>query len=487
MSESRIAGLGLGVMLLMAIFEIGPIHADEYFQLIEFAQYRLGNTSAGDLPWEFHEQMRPTIQVWLVVTIIKVLSFLQLEDPFAIALLLRLISGVGTWWIIRKFNRLIVARHFRDDEFARLFQMGSYFIWFVPMAGAHFSSESFSAIFLLMGLYPLLRDPEDRRGILWAGLFLGLSFQCRYQIGISVAAVYFWLWLVARVPVARIAGSALVLVGTAAFGLLLDSCFYGEFVLAPFNYLKQNLVEGKASSFGTEPWFYYLTHFSFSRPVIGIPLMLFFLRGLVPLRMHLFTWVILPFVLVHSLIAHKEMRFLFPMIYPFIAVAFHGFHSFFERREFLRRHRMMVGAFFGVNLIVILLVMIDPHETESNYRYLYRNLGKGEGNVIGIQREYYEMSGLKVTFYRPKDVKSMVVEDEEGLRELLIGNPINAGFVISNRHELEVDLDGYSIERVHSVYPDWLVRMKGVEWGDSQHSPTVFLIERTRPFQGRGE
>lgn len=485
-SEAKIAGLGLLVLVLMAIFEIGPIHLDEYFQLIEFAQYQLGNTSASDLPWEFHEKMRPTIQVWMVVGIIKALNFLHLEDPFTISLILRLMSCVGFWWVIRKFNRLIGARYFKDEEFSKMFQVSSYFIWFVPMASAHFSSESFSAMFLLMGLYPIIRDPHDKRGILWAGLFLGLSFLFRYQTGISVAAVYLWLFFVARVSIGRIVGSGLVFVAVTAFGAVLDSGFYGGWVFAPLNYLKLNLIDGKASSFGTEPFYYYVTHFSLSRPVIGIPLIIFFVRGLVSLRKHLFTWVIIPFILIHSLISHKEIRFLFPMIYPFIFIAFHGFHSFFKDRRFSGYHRILVRAFLGVNLFVILLVMINPHETESNYRYLYRNLEKGDGNVISIGRDCYEMGGLRVTFYKPEDATSMVVGEEDELPGFLAENRIDAGFVIFKGYELGVELDGYSVEQVHSIHPDWLVRIKGEEWRESLESSTVFLIRRESPLQGGG-
>ncbi|MCH7228164.1 hypothetical protein [Haloferula sp. A504] len=485
-SEAKIAGLGLGVLVLMAVFEIGPIHLDEYFQLIEFAQYQLGNTPASDLPWEFHEKMRPTIQVWMVVGIIKTLNFVHIEDPFTIALILRLISCLGFWAVVLAFNQLLGARCFKDEAFSKMFQVSTYFIWFVPWANAHFSSESFSAIFLLLGLYPLIRDPHDKRGLLWAGLCLGLSFLFRYQTGIAAAGTYLWLLLVARVPVARIAGSSLVFVAVTAVGVIVDSAFYGEWVFAPFNYLKLNLVDGKASSFGTEPWYYYVTHFSFSRPLIGIPLVILFARGLVLRRNHLFTWVIVPFVVVHSLIAHKEMRFLFPMIYPFIFVAFHGFHSFFENREFPGYQRVLTRVFLGANLLVILLVMINPHETESNYRHLYRNIDKGGGTVIGIGQDCYEMSGLSVSFYRPDGVTSMVVDDRAGLRELLEENRIDAAFVIHDRYDMGPDLDGYSVERSHSIYPEWLVRWKGAEWRESLESSTVFLIRRKSPPQGGG-
>jgi len=43
---------------------------DEHFQIIEFANYKLGNTKPQDLSWEFKAEIRPTIQPALTYLII---------------------------------------------------------------------------------------------------------------------------------------------------------------------------------------------------------------------------------------------------------------------------------------------------------------------------------------------------------------------------------------------------------------------------------
>lgn len=476
--ESGIKYIGLVVFVLMAVLEVGHIHPDEHFQLIEFAQYQLGRASADDLPWEFHEQMRPTLQVWMVVGIIQVLGFLHVENPFTITLILRLFTAVAYWLVISRFNRLLIEQHVPKGEFSMLFQLSTYLIWFVPFANAHFTSESFSAIFLLLGIHPLIRDPNGRKGLLGAGVSLGIAFLFRYQVGIAVAGVYLWLLMVARIPIGRILESGILCVGVIALGSGLDSLFYGQPVFAPWNYLKLNLVDGKASEFGTDPWYFYFTRFALSRPVIGIVLLVFFAKGLFVLRRHLFVWVIVPFVMVHSLIAHKEMRFLFPIIYPFIFVCFRGFLSFFKGLS-LRKYQVgLFRAFLGANVIIIVLVMLMPDQIVMTYRYLYENRDKVDGNIISVGKSYYdEMAHLKSTFYTPPDVRLMVA-DENDLSGCLSRNRAREAFLIQDEEEIDVVVDGYSVQRAYSAYPDWLVDALRSVGRDSLNRHTVFLIRK---------
>jgi phosphatidylinositol glycan class B len=178
-----IAYAGLLLFILTAYFNIGHLHSDEHFQLIEFAQYKLGNTASYDLAWEFHEKMRPSLQVWLLLFIMKVLSFLQVENPFTIALILRLLSAFAYWLVITHMNKLLVERYFSESKFKNYFYLVSYFVWFVPFASVHFSSENFAAIFLLLGMFYLIKDHEKQGNLLLTGLFFSSFSACALSNG----------------------------------------------------------------------------------------------------------------------------------------------------------------------------------------------------------------------------------------------------------------------------------------------------------------
>ena len=53
--------LSLFVYLITAFFSVGYYHPDEHFQLLELCNYKLGNSPASDLAWEFNERIRPGI------------------------------------------------------------------------------------------------------------------------------------------------------------------------------------------------------------------------------------------------------------------------------------------------------------------------------------------------------------------------------------------------------------------------------------------
>ncbi|MDR3355642.1 MAG: hypothetical protein LBO04_00430 [Spirochaetaceae bacterium] len=56
-------------------------HPYEYFQAIEFANYKLGSTDKSELAWEFNARMRPWLQPSIYYVLIKTFKFLGVNDP----------------------------------------------------------------------------------------------------------------------------------------------------------------------------------------------------------------------------------------------------------------------------------------------------------------------------------------------------------------------------------------------------------------------
>src|SRR5690242_5224606 len=77
-----------------AWFNAGFLSADEHYQIIEFAQYKLGRQSAAALAWEFPAQMRPALQPWFAAMAIRLHHALGATSPFTIAFSLRLLSTI---------------------------------------------------------------------------------------------------------------------------------------------------------------------------------------------------------------------------------------------------------------------------------------------------------------------------------------------------------------------------------------------------------
>jgi GPI mannosyltransferase 3 len=158
--------------------------------------------------------------------------------------------------------------------------------------------------------------PEKKR-LFFAGLFCGLAVSLRIQLAPAVAFAVFCFcrggWR--RKGPALLAG---LLLPVAAFGLL-DAITWSYPFQSFLLYLWVNLVEGRSLMFGTLPWYWYLLLLARS---FG-PLLLLALVGV--RRSPFLGWVTFIVVSSHSLLAHKEPRFMYPVMPIVITLAALGF------------------------------------------------------------------------------------------------------------------------------------------------------------------
>lgn len=313
---------------ITAYFSYAYFHIDEYFQILELVRYKNGDI--GDpLPWEHVERLRPWLQPALYFGVVKVLG---LHDAYRMAFVLRLLTGlanVGSVFLLWRTTE----RWLETDEAKRLHLRVLTLLGFLPYLFVRTSSESASAAALTAGFALIFRSTRKREGkwegepslvqMALGGFLLGAAFEFRFQTAFSSLPIVIWL-LVHRVRrIALLAGG-----GFAALllGALADRWGYGEWQFPAWTYFRTNILEGAAGTFGTEPPFAYvwMTPANLFFPVVGALIVLVVLAWRRHLRDPL-TAATLPFVLVHCLIAHKEERFLFPVVTLCVAlVAFAG-------------------------------------------------------------------------------------------------------------------------------------------------------------------
>jgi len=302
---------------------VGFVNADEHYQILEFAQYKLGYQSADALAWEFAMRMRPTLQPWLAAGAIRAHHLAGVTSPFAIAFSLRLVSALLA--IVVSFElcgRCLPAITSRGGKLAALFL--SFFLWGVPTAHGRFSSENWGGIWLAAGLCLFIdalnaepRSPAPARRLAGAaGLLWAIAFYCRFQVGFAIAGALLWLFVVRRRSASLGLAIALGLAAGFVANEILDYGLYGSWTIAPINYVWQNLVEGRAATFGTAPWWMISVYVT----VALIPPYSLALIGVLGLgswlaRRDLLVWVAVPFFVAHALVDRKDPRFLIPLLY----------------------------------------------------------------------------------------------------------------------------------------------------------------------------
>lgn len=332
--------LGKALRLLAVLTAVSAVtsvtffHPDEHFQTVEFASLKLGFTAASELPWEYAARLRPWLQPALYTLIAKGALALGVTSRFVLLGLFRAATALFSFVAFRAFAMRAV-RELPRERMRLAFARTAALFGFLPYLFVRTSSETFAAAFLLFAVTAAwVPGAFSRRRSLVLGALLGLAFEARFQTAFAAFGLLAWL-----VRVRRVRSSALLTViagglGIVALSVAVDAWGYGELCFPPWNYLRENVLHGVAKQFGEEPLWAYplLVVVNVFLPVAVLAVVAV---GVAAWRFprHLLTWVVVPFVLLHSLVSHKEERFLFPLAPLVPALVALAFSSPLQRRD----------------------------------------------------------------------------------------------------------------------------------------------------------
>jgi phosphatidylinositol glycan class B len=318
----------LAILGFQAYHSIGFYHPDEHYQILEFAMMKFDKSRTSGLAWEYASQIRNGIQPLIAFLCFRALKVFNITDPFYLALFLRAVTCLYAFFTIRAFTFSSLEKI--GDKYRISLLLLTVIVWFLPMLNVRFSSENYSGLAILNALTLLNRDKG--KNLFFVGFFFGLAFLFRFQSALFSAGIYLFLITVKREKIPRLAISMTAFILVTCLGVVIDYWLYEKIVLSAYNYFTANIVQDIASSFGTAPW-YYLVTASVKRAFYPLGILIWSATAIVAVARpkELIIWGIIPFVLVHSMIPHKEIRFLFPLInlIPYILVL--GYQTLSER------------------------------------------------------------------------------------------------------------------------------------------------------------
>jgi phosphatidylinositol glycan class B len=486
-----IVAVAATISIASAWFNRGFFSHDEHFQILEFAWYKLGNTPANALAWEFQARMRPALQPFLAAGLFKGLSALGLFTPFFATFLLRLASGLlGLWISLALCVRAIPW--VCDPSFRRLLLPGMLFLWFLPYVHGRFASENWGGLLFFGGLCPLLdvtAPVGGRRPILLsavAGLIWGAAFYCRFQIGLAIAGAGLWLWLIGRARprvIVMLAASFLLACG---LNTAIDRWLYGEWVCTPYNYFHANLVEGRAAAFGIQPsWFYVTQLLAVLVPPFSVVLVGLLVAGVWLCRRSVLVWAVVPFVIGHNILGHKEARFLVPMTYalvPLLVLAADSLPAALRARltgwTRTRPATTAASIFIAVNMLALSVMTFKPSsETESVYRWLYEESRQQPIVLYTASRLPYSMAGNAVDFYRPANLTVKSLNDIGELRDSVAARAGRVFFFQQSQQPPEwMAANRIACTPVARTLPAWTTRFNVNNWLSRMYVWTVFSL-----------
>jgi hypothetical protein len=285
-------------------------HNDEIFQYLEPAWRMLGHDSI--VSWEWRYGMRG----WLLPTLMA--GPVELGDwlfpggmgafvaPRLVAAMASLSIVVSAW--------AFGARVSRTHAIVAGFVAAIWFelLYFAP----HVLGEPLATAMLLPAALLLTRNAASQRDLAGAGALLGLTILFRFQYAPAVATLAVaacWGHWKKIVPMA-IGGFAVLMLSAVA------DAAHGA---VPFAWLviniQQNLLLDRAADFGVTPAVAYLESFWSMWSIAIVPLTFAIVRG----WRHApeLTCVAIVNIAFHSLIGHKEYRFIFLSVTLLIIIA----------------------------------------------------------------------------------------------------------------------------------------------------------------------
>jgi phosphatidylinositol glycan class B len=417
--------------LIAVIFSEGHHKLDEYGGIFAYTGYGLGLWDESFLnPGEYPAQIRPWIQPLLYMIPISPYTLLGGENPFVINTMMRLISSIfglfGIWSLIK------IQDYFLDTSFQKKISiLVLTLFWFFPYFHARSTAENFGISLFLIALHFIL----NRKSFLYAGLFLAVCFFMRFQMVTMIGPLILWLFIFKRDGVHQIILGGLF---GSALMIAIDSYFYSGFSFTPWNYWKFNIIDGVASSIGEDPW-----HFYFKK---------IFLKGIPPLSIIMFasifwywikkpksliTWLMIPFFVVHCFIAHKELRFLYPlaMFFPLI------FAVWIER---IPKRDTILKIAITVNFILLPIASLKPAFSAIGlYHFIWDNQIR-EVQVLG------DFPKPLTLYLRDQTITLRKVSKETSFQ----------GWVFSNKfHFFKTLQTKERCTNKYLSYPEWLLNL----------------------------
>jgi GPI mannosyltransferase 3 len=336
--ERRWVVAGAVVAVAVAALTRGRLHPDEVFQYLEPAHY----VAFGywEPAWEWSAGLRNWAMPGLLGLLLRVGSVLGLEHPWAkVGLVWCACAAMQALGALALY-RLVEERNGRGPALLAVAVQATWGGWLLYAAR---SLGDVLSVAPLLGALLWTQRARDR-GTLLPGLLAGalLAVACVIRYPSAVFSLPLGLCLLLARRWSALAGMAL---GSAAvlLGLgVLDWLTWGAPWHSLWAYFEFNFVRGGANQFGTKPWWWYAPILAGMAPML---LTWSFFQGL--RQRDVLVGAFATYLLVVSALAHKEARFLVPLLPLFVAIAAAPAWRTLSRWQHSRRALVAIAALYG--------------------------------------------------------------------------------------------------------------------------------------------
>ena len=417
---------GVLVFFYMAYKSTGYYHADEHYQLIEFSGEKLGTHTSDDLVWEYHQRIRPTLQPTITFLSLSTLKVAGINDPYDQTLILRILTSLLAIFVLLYFNRNSMY-FLQKEEHKSLLLFFTFFLWFMPFLSVRFSSETWSGLLFLLGIGVFIQQ-KNKFTFLLTGLILGISILFRYQISLCILGFSVWLIFVQK-PSLKLWGQyGFGIIIALIAGTLIDSWFYKEWTIVPWRFLMA-VLNTAGEGFGQSPWYFYFRELArIPNIIIGIPFLFFVIISFIYKKTNVLIWCILPFILFHLLIPHKELRFLFPLAFMMpmaITQGYENLNSVLSGKKKIRQIVKIVSILLICLNVFVLVISTQKSAGMARTtitKYIHQSYQNKPINLLYTtwHNPYNPWNSLEQIFYAENQLFSQQIKSVYDITDSLI-------------------------------------------------------------------
>jgi phosphatidylinositol glycan class B len=475
---------GLLVHIIIAFTSVGFHHPDEHFQILEFANYKLGFSSAEKLTWEFGSQIRSGFQPLIVYLLGSFMINIGFYNPFILALFLRLISSLFSFFVCL----LVIKRglpFFEKENHKFTFVFLAMLLWFIPYIGCRFSGENWSGMFFFCCFYFSTKENPKGSDYLFGGILGGLAFLCRFQIAFAIIGLFTWMFLMNKSKLLSLFSFSVSLAFIVLMGVLIDFWLYDQWVFSPYNYFHANIIKGVAAKFGICPWWYYFQNMMEEGWIISLIIHACIILSTIAYYKKPAIWVFWVFLIGHISVGHKEARFMFPMVYlvPLCVTYFLGRWDIFNIGRNIKLIRLSGSILCIYNLILLgNYVFNNP---PNRYIYLYEeiyNLSLTKDTKLYYINDYpSDFNKGEMSFYKSCSYDPIKLSSIQNLDTINLKNGQYAILYTGNESLNKSKLPRrFSSKLLYQRFPNWVLNLNINNWTSRVEHFRLYKLTKKR-------
>ncbi len=488
-------GLSLLLHLIAAFFSEGYQNHDEHFRILEMMHRRLLAPMATDTLERCPEcLMFSFFQPATLGLAVKGLTLFGITNPFTLATIFRFFSAL-LGWVSLIAVAYSLAFWVRDVTTRRHSLYALCFVWFFPYLHARPSPESWagSFFFISLGLMHFVIERGKNSGakkpfiheILVGGLW-AFAFSCRYQMGVVILFVALWYLFLGRADGSKRWWSfarmcfGFLLVALAVEGI--NTWGYGFWYPTHWNYLDRLVFKGGVlHQFASGRWFYFREVFLQGGPPFSILLIAGTILGWILFPRHVLTWVTASFFVVHQIMAHKQINYLFPVAKGAVVLSVMSLNEIYCWLKSLRVKSALVRLrpyAVGMNFALLFLACVFPSSTVIGvYKYLYAQ--QRPISLLSVDGDCFEVVGFPITFYRRAGTEVKKFPDYFQL-ESAVGASTEISWI--GRKGLSLPKEAEKLQRwcklTYAPFPNWVTQLNFNGWIERSRIWSIYQCQK---------